>query len=254
MEKSGIENVFILLLQNYGPQGWWPLYSRRFTDGYDACGYRMASEKKSSKPFYGRISPNERFEIAVGAVLTQNTAWKNVERALANLESAGLLSGEAVREVSFPVLGEAVRPSGYYNEKAKKLKILAEFLIEERLLEGGNTPSREELLELWGIGKETADSILLYAYNVPVFVVDAYTKRMFKRLGVLYGNEEYDEIANIFVSSLGRNAPLFNEYHALIVRHGKEHCRKKPVCEGCVLKVTTFCRFNDEAAGGEESS
>ena len=139
-------------------------------------------------------------------------------------------------------LADAIRPSGYYNQKAKKIKILTGYLLEGGFLEEGNTPDRDNLLGLWGIGEETADSILLYGYNVPLFVVDAYTKRLFGRIGILISSENYKKTAGVFTSRLEEDSLVYQEYHALIVRHGKEHCRKKPVCEGCVLqKLCSGC-------------
>lgn len=118
----------------------------------------------------------------------------------------------------------------------KKLKILTSFLLNRDYLENGTIPDRDELLELWGIGKETADSILLYAYGVPLFIVDTYTKRIFKRLKIIDGSEGYEEIAGRFTGCLKRDTAVYQEYHALIVEHAKEYCRKKPVCSGCVLQ------------------
>lgn len=236
-------SIFNCLLDYYGPQGWWPVYSLRLSGGRDKRGYLPNPSDYSRRNIIAGLSSRDVFEIAVGAVLTQNTSWKNVEKALENLESAGLLDCRAVMDASATALADAVRPSGYYNQKAKKLKVLARFFSERGNPDNGNPPSREDLLELWGVGKETADSILLYAYGLPFFVVDAYTKRMFKRLGILTGDEEYDEIAAAFTSALGEDPGLFNEYHALIVRHGREHCRKKPLCKGCVLRMNNLCSF-----------
>lgn len=241
MEKNIIKRVFTDLLESYGLQGWWPVYSLRCTEGRDSRGYY--NQVLTYYSYSEELSPLSRFEIAIGSVLTQNTAWTNVERALENLESAGLLDPDAVIDVPISILSEALRPSGYYNQKAKKLKILAAFLLEGNYLKMGNAPERKDLLNLWGVGKETADSILLYAYDVPVFVVDAYTKRIFTRLKILTGSEEYDEIAEIFINGLGKDSALFKEYHALIVKHAKEYCRKNPVCGSCVLKE--LCSFYD---------
>ncbi len=231
-----INRVYHLLLGTYGPQGWWPVFTLRKTENRDERGYSIGTGRTED------FSPLSRFVIAAGAVLTQNTSWKNVEKALDTLSQRGLLNPVNVLEADHRELAAAIRPSGYYNQKSKKLKILASFLLKGGYLDGGKIPGRKALTGLWGIGKETADSILLYAYAVPVFVVDAYTKRIFSRLGVLTGDEGYDEIAEKFSVSLGRGAALYQEYHALIVTHAKEHCRKKPLCTNCVLK--RFCRFN----------
>jgi endonuclease-3 related protein len=129
-------------------------------------------------------------------------------------------------------LAEAIRPAGYYNQKAKRLKILAAFFLE------GGTRSRAALLALHGVGPETADSILLYAWNIPVFVIDAYTRRMFGRLGLVPESADYDEAQAAFAGNLPRRAGLYREYHALIVEHGKRACKKVPVCKKCLLKTT----------------
>ena len=229
MEENHIVKIFTLLSGEYGFQGWWPLYSRRNTGIRDERGYLKTPSKEI-------LTPGSRFEIAVGAILTQNTAWTNVEKALENLNSAGLLDPEALIMAELPVIAEAVRPSGYYNQKAKKLKILASFLSEGGYLDGSKYPSRQELLGLWGVGKETADSILLYAYNLPFFVVDTYTVRIFERLRIIDGKESYEEVASRIISFLDSDPDLFGEYHALIVKHAKEHCMKKPVCGNCVLR------------------
>jgi endonuclease-3 related protein len=181
------------------------------------------------------------FEVAVGAVLTQNTAWKNVEKAISNLKNASCMSSEALLAMPIEQLAMLIKPAGYYNIKAKRLKALLDFLF---LKAGGDVSSlssmplaeiRQSLLSVRGIGRETADSIILYAVGKPIFVVDAYTRRMFSRLGLLDAMMDYDEIRAIFESNLKRDVELFKDYHAQIVVHGKEQCRKKPVCKGCPL-------------------
>jgi len=204
------------LLKSFGAQNWWPM-QRGF-------------------------SPPE-WEVYVGAVLTQNTAWRNVEKALANLREAGVTSRSDIAKANQRRLAALLRPAGYYNQKARKLKILASFSGE---------PSRESLLGLWGIGPETADSILLYALNRPFFVIDAYTKRVFARLGIDaegYSRQnggknpnEYDAWQQFFESNLPKDAGLYKEFHALIVELAKRHCKKMPVCAGCPLGKR--CRKN----------
>ena len=179
------------------------------------------------------------FEIMVGAVLTQNTAWTNVERAIANLKKAKALSPEAIVKAHPRRLATWLKPSGYFNIKAKRLKALCRWLIEQ----GGvssiaklPTPHlRHALLNVHGVGPETADDILLYAFDRPVFVIDAYTRRIFARLGLIAGDEHYETLRRLFEEELGFSAPLFNEYHALIVAHGKDVCRKRPLCGNCPL-------------------
>ncbi len=187
--------VYELLFERFGKQNWWPVSSN-----------------------------NKEFEVCVGAILTQNTAWTNVEKAIKNLKENNLLSKEAIAKVNVKKLANLIRSAGYFNQKAKKLKEFASFDGEV---------TRENLLNIWGIGPETADSILLYAYNRPTFVIDAYTKRIFSRLG--RGEKSYEELQEMFMKNLPENYRLFNEYHALIVRLAKEHCRTKPECGNCPL-------------------
>ncbi len=187
--------VYELLFERFGKQKWWPT-----------------------------VSDNEQFEICVGAILTQNTAWTNVEKAIKNLKENKLLSKEAILNVDKNKLANLIKSAGYFNQKAKKLKEFAKFDGEIK---------RENLLNIWGIGLETADSILLYAYNEPIFVIDAYTKRIFFRIG--FKEESYEKLQNLFMKNLSKDAKLFNEYHALIVELAKEHCRTEPECRNCPL-------------------
>ncbi len=176
------------LLAEFGPQGWWPVVS------------------------------THKFEIAVGAVLTQNTAWKNVETAIANLYAAKLLTPDKILVVSEARLGELIRPAGYWQQKTKKLKILAAAWCA--FTRRGRTPTRTELLGLWGVGEETADSILLYAFDVPVFVIDAYTRRWCGARGVIF--KTYLEYQNYFQTNLPADYKIFQEFHALLVAWGKK--------------------------------
>lgn len=205
------------LLEAFGPQHWWP----------------------GETPF----------EVMVGAVLTQNTAWANVEKAIANLKSAGALSCPAMLEMGSLALADLIRPAGFFNVKAKRLHALCVFLREAgvatapgQLAGTAPLPSlRQQLLAVHGVGEETADSILLYALNLPSFVVDAYTRRIFGRLGLLAGDEAYGRIQGLFHSHLPRNLGLYNEYHALIVALGKGFCRPRPRCGQCPL--AGFCPY-----------
>lgn len=204
-----------LLLARHGPQHWWP----------------------GETPF----------EVMVGAVLTQNTAWGNVEKAIAHLKAAGALACPAMLALADDELAELIRPAGYFNVKARRLKALCAFLAghgvadaPERLAGPDSQAAlRRDLLAVHGIGEETADSILLYALGLPSFVVDAYTRRAFGRLGLLAGGEPYGEIQRLFEARLPHDVRLYNEYHALIVRLGKEHCRPRPRCADCPLR--TIC-------------
>lgn len=183
------------------------------------------------------------FEVMVGAVLTQNTAWSNVEKAIANLKAARALRCGAMLKLGDAELAELIRPAGYFNVKAKRLKHLCAFLRAEgamgrpeRLRERAPLPElRRRLLAVHGIGEETADSILLYALGLPSFVVDAYTRRIFGRLGLLRGGESYGEVQAEFEAALPRDVALYNEYHALIVQLGKSVCRPRPRCGECPL-------------------
>ena len=181
-------------------------------------------------------------EIMVGAVLTQNTNWKNVAMAIANLKDRGVLSLQGLQSLSTDALAEAIRPSGYYNLKAKRLKNLIGFLNERydadlsRFLEESTDTLREGLLSVKGVGLETADSILLYAAQRPVFVVDTYTFRILRRHGMVADQATYHELQTLFEEHLPADTPLFNEFHALIVMTGKGFCRPKPPCRDCPLR------------------
>ena len=205
--RASFHEVYCRLHAVYGPQHWWP--------------------------------GDSRFEIMVGAVLTQNTAWSNVEKAIAQLKRARALSPEAIARAPHARLARWLRPSGYFNIKARRLKSMCRWLIAQggvRRLARRETPElRHALLAVHGIGPETADDILLYAFHRPVFVIDAYTRRLFARLGLVQGDEGYETLRHLFESALVPSAPLYNAYHALIVRHGKDVCRKPPRCSSCCL-------------------
>ncbi len=216
-------SLFTELLAAYGPQGWWPLPSRAGHRGFDEDGYHA-----------GDLAPPRdragRFEVALGAVLTQNTAWTNAERALRTLLAAGVRLPADVAMLGTRTVARLVRASGSYNAKARKLTCLAVFFEEHGL---SRAPDRDALLAVWGVGPETADSILLYGFGEPVFVVDAYTRRLLARRGAIAGTEPYGEVQDGFHRAIGPDAAAYNEYHALIVRHAKEHCRARPSCTGC---------------------
>ena len=179
------------------------------------------------------------FEIMIGAVLTQNTAWTNVEKAIVNLKLAKALSPEAIVRAHPRRLAAWLKPSGYFNIKAKRLKALCRWLIEQggtrKLAKLTTHDMRHALLKVHGIGPETADDILLYVFQRPVFVIDAYTRRIFARLGLISGDEPYEELRSLFENELENSVSLFNEYHALIVVHGKDVCKKRPLCGNCSL-------------------
>ena len=183
------------------------------------------------------------FEVMVGAILTQNTAWTNVEKAISALKDRNLLSPAALFRVDEEILAEIIRPSGYYHVKAKRLKSLVLFLFEEY---SGNIEQmyaetlpvlREKLLGVQGIGPETADSILLYACRKPVFISDAYTQRILRRHGLIPEDTDVTQIRTLFMTHLPHNASLFNQFHALLVYTGKTFCRKIPKCIPCPLRI-----------------
>lgn len=183
-----------------------------------------------------------KLEICIGAILTQSTAWKNVEKAIDNLKKEGLLDVLALHRVEEKTLAQLIRSALYYNQKAKKIKIFIEYFLEqyngsfEKMAQKEAGALREELLSLWGIGPETADSIILYALEKPVFVIDAYTRRVLLRHG--YENADkvsYDELQEYFEKNLPKDVELYKDFHAQFVELGKNYCRKKPLCSGCPL-------------------
>jgi endonuclease III related protein len=212
---AALLKIYGLLYRRYGPQQWWPADSP--------------------------------FEVIVGAILTQSAAWQNVEKAIVNLKTAGVMSPDALRQIPAPELAQLIHPTGYYNAKAVKLQALVRWLRDScgdnlNTLFAIETDSlRRQLLAVHGIGPETADSILLYAGNKPVFVIDAYTRRIFGRLGLKPENDTYADWQTFFMNNLPPDVELFNEYHALLVRHAKESCRKQPGCDTCCLRDT--CKY-----------
>ena len=234
-----IRSYYLTLLRRWGPQNWWPAQSR--------------------------------FEVIVGAYLTQNTAWINVEKAMINLRRARVLSVKGIREIAWPELEQLVRPSGYFRQKAQRLKTFIAYLDQkyggslDRMFAQPTEQLRAELLALNGVGPETADSILLYAGNHPVFVVDAYTRRILERHRIIHKKTSYEEIRGLVERAIRSTEPEslqvlkhgaeprhpvsrmsaaqrsllaqhYNEFHALIVRTGNEFCRSLPRCEGCPLR------------------
>ncbi|MFH1210820.1 MAG: endonuclease III domain-containing protein [archaeon] len=210
---NDVMKVYKFLYSCYGPQGWWPLASHK--------GVNPTKTGSSSGYHPGDYSfprnDSERFEICVGAVLTQNTSWAQTEKAIRNLKSIGALTPLSMRGIDEKKLCKAIRPAGYFNQKAKKLRLFSDFYINL----DGKVPSRDELLSVWGIGEETADSMLLYAFNVPTFVVDAYTKRVFSNLGLVDRDAGYDEVKGFFEKGIRKDLVVYQEYHALLVEHAK---------------------------------
>jgi len=207
--SNRIKEIYTRLVDHFGPQHWWP--------------------------------GDTPFEIMLGAVLTQNTSWRNVSMVIETLRQDGLLSFEALEDLPLEVLAEKIRPSGYYNQKARRLKGLFAAIREdsgslEDFFNQDTYTLREKLLAVKGIGPETADSITLYAAGKPVFVVDAYTYRILLRHDLIAEDAGYEEIQELFLGKLPTEAQLFNEYHALLVRLAKEYCKKSnPLCDSCPL-------------------
>jgi endonuclease-3 related protein len=204
-----LEIFYKTLFRAFGPQHWWPA--------------------------------DTPFEVAVGAILTQNTNWANVEKALRNLKAARVLSAKKLYDTPAAEIAALIRPAGYFTVKTKRLKAFMAFLVEnyrgsmKRMKDEDMQKMRRELLSVHGIGPETADSILLYALEKPVFVIDAYTKRVLSRHAIMNYDESYEVFQGLFHSSLKRDARLYNEYHALIVAVGKAFCKPQPLCAQCPL-------------------
>lgn len=210
--KKELADIYRRLSEHYGPTHWWP--------------------------------GDSPFEIAVGAVLTQNTAWTNVERAIVNLKRERLLNPKAILESSDDLLHEALRPSGYFRVKTIRLRSFCRYLIEQykgsmaRMAKQPLEVLRKELLAVDGIGPETADDILLYACNKPIFVVDAYTRRILSRHGLVPAKGDYHDLQRVFHQNVRADVHVYGEYHGLIVFTGKDFCRRNPKCENCPLSPT----------------
>lgn len=222
-----------LLYERFGPQNWWPAETR--------------------------------FEVIAGAILTQSTSWRNVEKAISSLRDAGVLSLDDLLKIDIQELAELIRPSGYYNMKARKLKAIVDFLSEnfrsdlDLFFERPLDEVRRDLLNVYGVGPETADSILLYAGGLPSFVVDAYTRRIFGRLSIIPPDLSYEEARSFFMENLPSSARLYNEYHALIVRLGKEICTSRdPECNLCPVRPLacegSFCHNQAPADCGVDAA
>ena len=209
MKDKKLLAIYYRLFERYGPQHWWP--------------------------------GDNPFEVMVGAILTQSAAWKNVEKSISNLKKACAMLPLALCQMPIDELAGLIHPSGYYNAKSAKLKALVNWLADtcddnlDKLFAKDVNILRRQLLSVHGVGSETADSILLYAANKPVFVIDAYTRRIISRVGLAPRKDTYDSYQLLFMKNLPCETQLFNEYHALLVCLGKEVCRKQPFCESCCL-------------------
>ena len=208
--QTFIQSAYDTLFDRWGQQHWWPARTR--------------------------------LEMMIGAILTQNTAWTNVEKAIVNLRKNGALDFNTLTAAPEKQIAEWIRPAGYFNQKARYIKCMVVTIRYDfdgslnKLFELDTSTLRKTLLSWNGIGPETADSILLYAVKRPIFVVDTYTKRFLARHSMCNKKASYDSIANFFTDNLPEDAQLFNEYHALIVKLGKEHCNSRPKCNGCPLE------------------
>jgi endonuclease-3 related protein len=220
--KQTLLNIYQRLMAHYGPQHWWPA--------------------------------QEPFEVIVGAILTQSAAWINVEKAIANLKVAIALSPGALRQLPHPEVARLIHSCGYYNAKARKLKAFAHWLGEQyhdnldKLFAGDIDRLRQQLLAIYGIGEETADSIILYAANKPTFVIDAYTRRIISRLGLAPHSSSYAAYQSLFMANLPTDTRLFNEYHALLVRLAKDVCQPRPLCQQCCLNVANTTGLEPSSA------
>ena len=270
-----IMEIYHKLLKMYGSQGWWPIINNKTL----LCEYGLGAPRNEAERLeiaigtiltqntrwypnvvraiqqlkLGRPFTKQELEVirqaeihkgiirekprkqTTGNILTQNTAWNNVEKAINNLKQADLIASDKIINVDIAKLKDLIKPAGYYNQKAERLKIIAHFFKKNKNI------TREKLLQIKGVGPETADSILLYALKQPYFVIDAYTKRIFRRLGIT-NTDNYEELQQLFEKNLKKDTKTFNEYHALIVCLGKNICRKKPLCNNCPL--SSICKHN----------
>ncbi len=228
-----IKKIYDGLFSHFGPQNWWP----------------VTKNKDTAPKYHQNINLNEKqkLEICFGAILTQNTNWKNVEKAIVQLNKNQLINIDKIIKIDDKKLAEIIKSSGYHNQKAKKLKNFCLFLMNnyngniKRLFSNNIGQLRKELLSVNGIGPETADSIILYAAKKPIFVIDAYTKRIYSRIFNIKKELGYDELQQIFMKKLDKDEKLFNEYHTLLVELGKNICKKKPLCNQC--PINNMCNY-----------
>lgn len=214
MQERKLNQIYTTLLKEMGQQDWWPAKTR--------------------------------FEVIVGAILTQNTNWQNVKLVIKDLEKRDLLKPKPLHNMSPEELAPLLKRSGYFNQKAKKLKAFLDYfktydLDLDKMMREDQDKLRQELLDVWGVGPETADAILLYALDKPVFVMDAYTKRIFSRMGLIDKNIDYEGLRSLFEDNLKPDVQHFQQFHALIDEHGKNICKSKPICSKCPLK--DLCEF-----------
>lgn len=225
-----LKNIYNFLHSHFGPQHWWPV-----------------TEDEGTKPSYSNGPKNEKqqLEVCFGAILAQNTSWKNAEKAIIELNKNNLVDANKITKINIKKLAKIIKSSGYHNQKAKKLRNFCDFLLNNYdgklslLFKNNIAELRKELLSVNGIGSETADSIILYAAKKPIFVIDAYAKRIMNRLG--YNESSYGELQQLFMQNLPNSEKLFNEYHALLVELGKNICKKEPLCGKC--PINEYCSY-----------
>ncbi len=224
-----LQTIYNKLSSYFAPQHWWP----------------VTKEGEITPKYHKSIQLNEKqkLEICFGAILTQNTSWKNVEKAIIELNKNNLIDVKKILRINNEKLARIIKSSGYHNQKAKKLKNFCNFLNENyngdlhQLFNNDIQKLRQQLLSVNGVGPETADSIILYAAKKPIFVIDAYTRRIMNRIG--YKESKYDGLQQLFMQNLPNSERLFNEYHALLVELGKNICKKSPLCAKC--PINSYC-------------
>ena len=225
-----VKLIYDSLFSRFGPQSWWPV-----TEEGELC----------SKYSGGPKNEKQQLEVIFGAILTQNTNWKNVEKAIVKLNKNNFIDAKTIIKINNKKLAQIIKSSGYNNPKAKKLKNFCDFLLKNydgklsSLFKNNIDKLRKQLLAVNGIGPETADSIILYAAKKPIFVIDAYTKRILNR--VEFKEEKYDDLQKLFMDGLPNSERLFNEYHALLVELGKNICKKAPLCGKC--PINEYCDY-----------
>lgn len=240
MEKC-LRGLFDALFSAFGPQGWWPITPR----GQAKPVYHISNSTRT-------LTFREQTEIMVGAILTQNTSWTNVEKALAELHASGLVDFAKLVKASRSSLAKKIRSAGYYNQKSARLRSFSAYMVKnygpslQALQQKDLLSLRQELLSLKGVGPETADSMILYAFSKPIFVVDAYTRRIFGRVGIAKKDATYADIQDLVHTHVPQDKDgstlFYKEFHALLVELAKRHCRTKPVCAGCPARPV--CQMN----------
>ena len=226
-----VEQIYSILLKTHGKQGWWPVFNSNESRGEYGVGAPRNDE--------------DRFEIIIGAILTQNVAWKNVEKGLESLKKNRIFTPVKLHKAKDELIAGCIKPTGYFNQKTIKIKNFLNWFKSinysfDEMNKMKTGLMRQTLLKINGIGPETADSILLYAMNRKIFVIDAYTKRIFSRLNLVSADDSYNTIQEYFHDNFPGSIKKYNEYHALIVAQGKDVCKNKPLCSECCLKQICF--------------